>query len=152
MGMYRVKNWSADERVEDAQVEPHRYTYADFDDGYRDAPDFREFLAGVPYKEGEVVYVEAFDPKTGRKVAKRAKVADVWFDRDRFGDRREMFRLQLETAKGIWAKVGTKAWAGQIQRGYQLAGLAPDCDEADRRAEEYRAKMKAAERERVNPE
>lgn len=151
MGMYRVKDWSADEKVEDAQVEPHRYLYADFDDAYRDATDFREFLAGVPYKEGDVVFVEHRNDD-GSKVAKRAKVAFVWFDRDRFGDRQELYRLQLETAKGLWAKVGTKAWAGHIQRGYQLAGLAPDCDEADRRAEEYRAKMKAKEREAVNPE
>lgn len=145
MGMYRIRAWSADEKVADAQVAPHRYTYEGFDDGYRDAKDFREFLAGVPYSEGEVVFVEYVE-NDGRKVAKRAKVAHVWFDRNRYGERQELYRLQLETAKGVWAKVGTKAWAGQVQRGYQLAGLAPDCDEADRQAEETRARLKAAAR------
>jgi hypothetical protein len=140
MGMYRVKNWSADEKVEDAEIAPHRYTF-DSSSDYRDAEDYREFIAGVPYKVGEVVYVERYGK--GCKVAKRARIVDVWFERDRYGDRRELYRAQFETEKGLWAKVAEKTYAGPIQRGYQLAGLAPDLDEADRMAAENRAKLKA---------
>jgi hypothetical protein len=135
-----VKNWT-DERVDDCVVAPHRYTF-DSTSSYRDATDFREFLAGVPYKEGDVVYIERVEG--GQKVAKRAKIYSVWFERDRFGDRRERFHVQFETKKGTWSKVWERTWCGYIQRGYQLAGLAPDLDAADAMARAHKAKLRRA--------
>jgi hypothetical protein len=140
MGMFRVKEWSADEKVEDAAVAPHRYTF-DSSSDYRDAEDYQAFIAGVPYKEGEVVYVERYGE--GCKLAKKARIVHVWYERDRFGDRRELYRAQFETAKGLWSKVAEKTYAGPIQRGYQLAGLAPDLDEADRRSAEFKRRLAA---------
>jgi hypothetical protein len=115
-----VRGWTPD-KVADATVAPHRYTW----DG-KGQPDldeckgYREILAAIPYKEGEAVYVQR-----GERAVK-ARIYRVHYERDRFGERRAVFMVQFETAAGLWSKAWARTWAGFIQRGYALAGLAPD--------------------------
>lgn len=114
-----VRDWR-EERADDFPVAPHRYVWSGTDDTFLHAKTHKEFKAGCPYKEGEVVFVE----HGGKPV--RAKIIGVWRERDYYGDPRVVYRVQLETAKGIFSKLWTTTWPGFIQRGYQLAGLAPD--------------------------
>lgn len=121
-----VKDWKP-ELVAEAEVAPHRYLWSGTigADGERlaepgEAETYDEFKARVPYKVGEVVYVD----RGGR--AYKARILWVLYDRDRFGDRRELYRVQYETASGHWSKLWENAWSGFVQRGYKLAGLAPD--------------------------
>lgn len=125
--MARIDRFWKPEKVEDTPVAPHRYLYNDFDDSYRwdhnQPGGYRDFINAVPYKKGDVVWV-----KDGDK-AKRARIMDIAAEFDRYGDRREKFRVQFETAKGEWSKLWTYTYPGPIQRGYQMMGLAPDMPE-----------------------
>lgn len=116
--------------VSEAEVAPHRYLYSGFDDDWRYADSYKEFMAGVPYKEGDVVYLQGFASdgpgKPGKPAPVKARVIGVFYERDRFGDRREKYRVQRETKKGTWSLLWEYTFAGPIQRGYQQAGLAPD--------------------------
>lgn len=113
-----VKDWT-DARVADFEVAPHRYTWT----GFVDPPDgctIAEWKAALPYKPGEVVYVDI----DGQPV--KALIYLILSDRNVWGERRALYRVQLETKTGAWSKMWINAWASQIQRGYQRAGLAPD--------------------------
>jgi hypothetical protein len=114
-----VKNWTPD-RVEDAEVAPHLYTFdgANTPDG--DELTWQEFKAKIPYKEGDVVYVE----ENGAAV--KARILNVFFERTFLGERREKFKIQTETKRGLWSKSWTYTYPGFIQRGYKRAGLAED--------------------------
>jgi hypothetical protein len=101
-------------------VAPHRYLWdAPFDE--RSVGTLQQWKETVPYKPGEVVWVQ-----TGRDEAKRAYIMSVIPERDRFGDRREVYRVRLETNAGTWSKLWRDMWPGHVQRGYRIAGLAPD--------------------------
>lgn len=121
-----VKNWTPI-KVEEIEVAPHRYRWdgAVGADGNRLgdialADDFRAARACIPYKEGEVVYIERGD-KAVRALIYRAAIG-----RDRYGDRREWYNVQPETASGTFSKLWERVHPGFIQRGYQRAGLAPE--------------------------
>ena len=109
---------------------PHRFTWdSDTIDGsfvVRDGqaiPSLRDFMALSPYKVGDVIMV------THGEGFKRAYVSLVGHDYDRFGDRMLKYRVHTENAKGdVFSKNFYYVWPGMIQRGYQRAGLAPDCD------------------------
>lgn len=102
------------------EIAPHRYLWTDADDSWRNAPDYKTFKAGIPYKQGEVIWVQYGDK------AKRAIIVSVLSERTYHGDRREVYHVALETTKGMWSKVWYKTYPGLVQRGYQLAGLAPE--------------------------
>lgn len=103
---------------------PHRYTWSG--DGAETiaaeqlAKTRRQFLAVVPYKPGEIVFVA-----DGDGPARRALILDVFAERDRFDDFRAKFRVAFEVG-GRWSRQWVYTWAGFIQRGYLNAGLAPD--------------------------
>lgn len=103
------------------EIAPHKYVWNTWDDSYRDAPDYDTFKAGIPYKQGEVIWVQYGN------AAKRAIIVRVGYERDGvFANRREVYKVALETAKGMWSKIWYKTYPGLVQRGYQLAGLAPE--------------------------
>lgn len=120
-----VQNWTP-EAVDETPVAPHRYTW-----GRKETEVFilgqgREFKKSVPYQPGEVVWVDR-----GDDTPVKARILMLFAELDHFGDYRAKFRVQFATAKGVWSKSWVYAWAGMIQRGYQLAGLAPDVDAGD---------------------
>ena len=99
--------------VETYTVAPHLFT-DDLDEAYREAESYNEFKAGMPYKPGDVVYL-----LLGEEVRK-AIITDVYPERDRFGDRREKYRVHVANKKGgMFAKNWIYTWPGFIQRGYQ---------------------------------
>ncbi len=121
-----VRGWT-EETVDPNSVAPHRYTWsregaedalADPSDGHK----IRDWKAALPYQPGEVMWVE----RNGKPV--RAKLLYVVVDYDRSGDRRPAYQCQTETAKGVWSKVWQRFYPGHVQRGYLLAGLAPDLE------------------------
>lgn len=108
-----------------APIAPHRYTWEN------DLPDLDSFglhewdqmKAAIPYKDGEVVYID----RGG--VAVRALIIDAFVRRDEYsGVRRPRYRVMVETAKDTWSKNWEYVFPGFIQRGYLAAGLAPDCE------------------------
>lgn len=105
--------------VSEFQIAPHRYRY-DRDDGHSKPASLREFLKAVPYQRGDVVLVAL-----GNVVA-RAYVLSVNVYRNSWGDRCESYRVLMETKKGYWSKSWRRTYPGPIQRGYALAGRAPD--------------------------
>ena len=114
--------------VDAYEVAPHRYLWTAECD-YRDADTYREFIKGVPYQPGEVVYIDHNGSAT------KAMIVRVFGERDRYGDRREKFAVSLANKKGDrFAKHWFYTWPGFIQRGYQLAGLAPDVPQRKERA------------------
>jgi hypothetical protein len=118
-----IRGWT-EEKVEGCTVAPHRYTWS------REAPEddlaepgsgpIREWKAKLPYQPGEIMWVN----RNGKPI--RARILTVVVDYDRYGDRRPAYQCQTETAKGVWSKVWTRFYPGGVQRGYLLAGLAPD--------------------------
>ncbi len=133
MGRRIIRDWNADEKVADATVAPARYN-DELDTEFRwtprderKFPSFREVRAAVPYQPGEVFYVEGWDYKDrdekghAKPKPKIARVVEILFEYQRDGDRLEVYSVQYETAKGIWAKVGTKCYPGYVQRGYAQA-------------------------------
>jgi hypothetical protein len=115
-----AQTWPA-ERVETYAVAPHRYRYDAFDESYRDGT-FKQFAAGIPYKTGDVIWLKQYH---GRPPV-RAYVLSWGTKRDRYGDRREYYNVLVETKRGHWSKSWIRAHPGPIQRGYAIAGLAPD--------------------------
>lgn len=110
--------------VDTYEVSPHKFLYAhpgDYYD-YRDAPTWKEFKEGMPYKAGEVVYVKYHDE------LRKAFIEDVFIEyNDYFGTRMEKFRVRLENKKGnSFAKSWVYVYPGDVQRGYIMAGLASD--------------------------
>lgn len=122
-----VKDWEP-ELVASAEVAPHRYGWlATLRPDGSEAKSFEvcntyaERMENVPYREGEVVYID----RNGEAV--KARIYRVMTTmRDRFGDRREAYKVQYATASGHWSKLWEMAHPGYIQRGYKLAGLALD--------------------------
>jgi hypothetical protein len=133
MSRRKVRNW-VPEAVEGSTIAPYRYG-ADFDDEFRwtytgtdKFPNVAALKAAIPYKAGDVIYVEHTDYKQldengrGKPQPKRARIVDVMFEyQRRSGDRLELYIVQYETKAGIWAKVGTKAFPGYVDRGYRQA-------------------------------
>ena len=127
----KVKDWKPD-LVADAKVAPHRYLYFstvrhDGTPGAKDMADCKNFAErkeNLPYVEGEVVYLD----RDGKAVKALIYVAHTSGYNDRYGDPREAYKVQVETASGHWSKLWEIAHPGYIQRGYQRAGLAPDVD------------------------
>jgi hypothetical protein len=121
-----VRDWTP-ELVSASPVAPHRYLWEGQDESYRDG-NYDRFVAGIPYKAGEVVYVER------NKQPVLARVLGSFSDRDwyiRRGDRIEKYRVQLATKSGTWSKVWVYVWPGHVQRGYKLAGLAPEMPDGE---------------------
>ncbi len=111
-----IRNYESS-KVEDSPVAPHRYRA----DVYKPDPkSYDEWKKQIPYKPGEVVYMDDF----GKPV--KAKIIYVFRDHDRFGFPREKYRVQKATQKGLWSKNWIYIYPGFIQRGYKLAGLAPE--------------------------
>lgn len=106
--------------VSEFEIAPHRYLWMDGLESNPEIERFSEWLKTVPYQEGEVVWLE----HNGKPV--KARIMQVFRKYNRFGEAREMYRVQIETAKGNWSKMWFYTWSGFIQRGYKLAGLAPD--------------------------
>lgn len=113
-----IKNWQP-VSVEGAETAPNHYAYAGRADTtiYSTAGDgkIREFLASVPYKKGDIVWLEDGDR------AILALISDVTFELDRFGDRRAKFRIQKATKAGTFSKQFSYTYPGFIQRGYEKA-------------------------------
>jgi hypothetical protein len=121
-----IRDWKPD-RVEDAQVAPHRYLWsgAILPSGERAkdldlCDNYDERKANVPYGIGDVVYIER-----GASAAK-ARIVGVYWRRNYHHELVETYRIQVETASGLWSKLWEMTHPGFIQRGYQRAGLAPD--------------------------
>lgn len=128
MSRRRVKDWKP-ERVEDAPVAPHRYKWDGVEVNGAKVTDlapvtYDDWKKTVPYGPGEVVFVDFARLRDGR--IRKARILSVFPERDRFGDRRELYMCQLETERGVWSKDISKVWPGMVQRGYKAAGLAPD--------------------------
>jgi len=118
-----VRAWKP-ERVEDYEVAPHRYLYNDPPTAalsFGKPESFGAWFDSIPYKEGEVVYIDC-----GGAEPKRAKIYAVVVERDLYGERREVYKVQYETKAGLFSKLWEKTSPGYVQRGYQKAGLAPD--------------------------
>lgn len=118
------------------EVAPHRYLWTGMpDDDERGElamsrkPDaLKRFKELVPYKAGEVVYVVYGDGFA------KAYISYMFIGYDHFGDKREYYRVHRLNRDG---KAFSKKWyyvyPGQVQRGYQRAGLAPEMPEERRR-------------------
>ena len=119
MSRRKIENWEA-RPVSEFEVAPHRYLWTDGQDSDPDIRKFSDWLKTVPYQAGEVVWLE----HKGKPV--KARIMQVFRDYNRWQEAREMYRVQIETAKGHWSKAWFYTWSGFIQRGYKLAGLAPD--------------------------
>ena len=113
-----VKNWTP-VSVADAVVAPDYYEYSSNLDTTIDsvAADgkIREFLASVPYKAGDVVWVEDGD------IAVLALISGVYFELNRYDERRAKFRIQKATKAGTFSKQFSYTFPGIIQRGYERA-------------------------------
>ena len=103
--------------VADHTVAPHRYLFS----GGHDRPkSWRNVRDAAPYQTGDVIYVVC-----GEGFA-LAYVHRVCAEPDGCGDYRECYDVRRETASGQFAKRYYRVHPGQVQRGYQRAGLAPD--------------------------
>jgi hypothetical protein len=113
----------------DAPMAPHRYQYEVTlrPDG-QPAKDldlcdtFAERKANYPYVTGEFVWID----RNGEAV--RAHILHVAYNFNYPGERREYYTVQHETKTGEWSKNWIRVYPGDIQRGYQRAGLASDVD------------------------
>jgi hypothetical protein len=101
--------------VAEYEVAPDRYPTATRPDGDPNAMRLSEWRKLSTYKPGEVVWLD----EGGTLV--KALITDVFNDYDRYGDRREKYRVTKATAKGAWSKSFKYTWPGFIERGYQLA-------------------------------
>jgi len=103
------------------EIAPHRYTYHANTDFRWDGRNYTEWKKAVPYQPGEIVYFY----RDGEE--KRALIVDIFYDRqnrERTGDLREKYRVRYETKKGNWSNNWLDVHPGDVQRGYQAAGLA----------------------------
>lgn len=124
-----VKDWKPI-KADEIEIAPHRYlwTGAIGADGQPIgdialADSYAEAKACVPYKVGEVIYIE----RSGQAV--RALIYSTSWDRNWFSERREFYNVQPETKDGTFSKLWERVYPGFIQRGYQRAGLAPEMPE-----------------------
>lgn len=119
-----IRGWTP-EQVDDAPVAPHRYRWDRDDDIDNDpsAMPIRDWKAAQPYQPGDVVYVQDGDD------LRKARIMAVHVDYDRWDDRRPKFKVQYATKGGLWGKLFSYTYPGPIQRGYKLAGLAPEIPE-----------------------
>lgn len=106
--------------VEATPVAPHRYTWSREEPEPKDAT-VKAWRATVPYQPGDVVWVQVSEG-----VAKRALVIRLHAHYDRWHTRMAMFKVCFETKAGKWSRQWNYTWPGFIQRGYAVAGLAPD--------------------------
>jgi hypothetical protein len=75
----------------------------------------------APYKVGDVVLFDA-----GPGGVKRALIAHVGCMKTAYDDWRECYRVFRQTQLDRWSNGCRLLHPGQIQRGYQIAGLAPE--------------------------
>lgn len=119
------EEWQTPAEIDPAlRTAPHRYRWD------RDEPEPKDdsraaFLNTVPYSVGEIVYVA----RDGKPV--RARIIGVFTERNRFEERCVKFRVQFETKAGTWSRQWYYTYPGPIQRGYALAGLAPDMPKSE---------------------
>ncbi len=103
--------------VEYHSVAPHRYLFS----GTDPRPEGHKAVRNAaPYRPGDVVYVVCGDSFA------RAYVHRVCAEHDAWGDYRECYDVRRETKAGAFSKKFYRVHPGQVQRGYQRAGLAPD--------------------------
>ncbi len=107
------------EPVGDPQIAPHHFRW--------DANDppittYVEWKKAEPYKPGDIVWVQVGED------AVRARIVMIHFTRDRFGDPRSKYRVQIETRNGHWSRQWIYTYPGFIQRGYALAGATDPID------------------------
>ena len=122
--MPRTINLPALPPVASFEVAPHRYRYdAPFDPETPLPLTWKEVKAASPYKPGEVVYVVYGDGFA------RAYIHALSCAHDDLGFLREAYEVRRETKAGEWAKRVYTVHPGQVQRGYQRAGLAPEMPE-----------------------
>jgi hypothetical protein len=110
--------------VAEYEVAPHRYTYDGKNNSDEYAKDFKTWLESVPYKKGEVIWLDI-----GEKDAVRARIITIGWEDNLYGDRVEKYKVHVPTKKGTWSKLWFYTHPGFVQRGYQKAGLAPDVPE-----------------------
>lgn len=103
------------------KVAEHRYRWdAEFDPN-KDLPlTWKEVKASAPYKKGEIIYMVYGDGYA------RAYIHDVTCVPDGYGFLREAYIVRRETATGAFAKRTNTVHPGQVQRGYQRRGWAPE--------------------------
>jgi hypothetical protein len=104
-----IRNWTPD-LVADATVKPYSSDFGDYT-----KTDYDGFIAGLSYKEGDVIYVAVGGE------AKKAKIVGIFVKRNSEGYPIAKFRVLLETAKGLWSKNWEHTWPGIIQRDYAIA-------------------------------
>jgi hypothetical protein len=99
----------------------HRYLAEGRDTSYRWAMSYDDFLAGVPYKENEVM-LALCDGE-----ARKAFILSTGYEKDSHGDRREKYRVLIANKTGDqFSKNWKWVFPRQVQDGYVAAGLAPD--------------------------
>lgn len=121
--MSRKQNLPALPVVSFFEVAPHRYLYDAKFDAEIDLTSMRAVRNAAPYKAGEVIFVVYGDGFA------KAYVHAVFCSRTYYGDLREYYEVRRETKAGEWSKRTYQVHPGQVQRGYQRAGLAPDIPE-----------------------
>lgn len=118
-----IRNWTP-KKASDYPVSPHRYLWdreaVEDNLAIPGSGPIREWKALLPYKRNEVIMVE----RNGKPV--KAMVLDIVVDYDRYGDRRACYQCATETKTGFFSQVWSRFYAGHVQRGYLLAGMAPD--------------------------
>lgn len=102
------------------EIAPHHFRWDAIPDPPASSAEWRRW---EPYKVGDVVWMQV-DGDT----AKRARILMMWPGRDRYGEIRTLYRVQIETKTGFWSKLWVDTYAGFIQRGYALAGATDDAD------------------------
>jgi len=117
-----LRNQPEFQPVDAYPVAPHRYLFTDMDESYRESgTSWKDFKAGLPYDIGDVIYLEY------NGELRKAIISYVFREVDRFGDFREKYRIHLANKTGnVFGKSWVYTYPGFIQRGYKLAGLAPD--------------------------
>lgn len=120
-----IHNWTP-KKAGDYPVSPHRYLWdrdgAEDDLSMPGASKIGEWKEALPYKPGNVIMVE----RGGKPV--KAMVLYVVVDYDRYGDRRACYKCATETKTGFFSQIWSRFYPGHVQRGYFLAGMAPDLE------------------------
>jgi hypothetical protein len=100
------------------QVAEHRYRWDIADTTF--PLTWSDVKASAPYKVGEVIYVVHGDGYA------RAYVHAVTCAKDGLDFWRESYIVRRETATGAFSKRAYMVHPGQVQRGYQRRGWAPE--------------------------
>lgn len=119
-----IRDWKP-ERADDTPNAPHRYRWDDDRPAPKTLGDARKM---APYKPGEVVLVERVLDDLSR-CFERVRIVNILTRFNRYGEPVEWYTAQRETVKGLWSKQWIRIHPGEIQRGYQRAGLAPEMPE-----------------------